>query len=158
MDKRSFIEQLRRSLAVIDDYAFVNDTVSFYENYIDNEIRSGKTEEEVMEELGDARLIAKSIIASREREEESEYSGPRFYEETRENSGRRRGKDRTVFQFNNRMFQLPTWLVKVVTFVVLLVICVAVFSFLGWLLPVLIRIALPIALAYFVYQLIVRRM
>ena len=158
MDKRSFIEQLRRSLAEIDDYGFVNDTISYYENYIDNAVRSGKSEAEVMKELGDARLIAKSIIASRERDGESEYTSSRIYEDRAGDNGYHRGKDRIVFQFRDKVFRLPAWLVKIVTFAVLLLVCLAVFSFIGWLLPLLIRIALPVAFAYFIYQFIARRL
>ena len=65
MNKQEFINTLRRELAGIDDYDYINDTASYYENYIESEIRKGSTEEEVLAQLGDARLIAKSIRASR---------------------------------------------------------------------------------------------
>ena len=58
MNKKEFIDGLRRSLSSINDYSFVNDTISYYENYIDSQMRMGKSEQEVMEELGDPRLIA----------------------------------------------------------------------------------------------------
>ena len=62
MNKQEFIEQLRRNLSSINDYTFVNDTISYYENYIESQIRMGKSEEEVMEELGDPVMIAHTII------------------------------------------------------------------------------------------------
>ena len=70
MSKQEFIEGLRRSISSINDYTFVNDTISYYENYIESQIRMGRTEMEVMEELGDPRLIAKSIKATHVSEEE----------------------------------------------------------------------------------------
>ena len=63
MNKLQFVELMRRSLSSIDDYTFVNDTVAYYENYIETQMRTGKSEEQVMQELGDPRLIAKSILA-----------------------------------------------------------------------------------------------
>lgn len=40
----------------------VEDNVRYYQNYISQEIASGKSEKEVLEELGDPRLIARTII------------------------------------------------------------------------------------------------
>ena len=36
--------------------------LEYYSSYIDDEVRKGKTEEEVLEALGDPRLIAKTIV------------------------------------------------------------------------------------------------
>jgi len=65
MTKIEFVDSLRRHISVVNDYAFVNETVEYYQNYIETAIAKGMTEEDVMAELGDPRLIAKSIIASR---------------------------------------------------------------------------------------------
>ena len=51
MSKQEFTDGLRRSLSTIQDYTYVNDTISYYENYIEAQIRMGKTEEEVMQNL-----------------------------------------------------------------------------------------------------------
>ena len=65
MEKMEFLNVLRIHIQGVDDIAFVNDTMNYYENYIETEIRKGKSEEEVINKLGDPRLIAKSILASR---------------------------------------------------------------------------------------------
>lgn len=65
MTKIEFTDILRRNISSVNDYTFVNDTVDYYLNYIETEIRKGRTEEEVLAELGDPRLIAKSILASK---------------------------------------------------------------------------------------------
>ncbi len=57
---------LRRHISVVEDPRFINDTVAYYQDYIDTAIRKGRTEEDVLSELGDPRLIAKSIVASRD--------------------------------------------------------------------------------------------
>ena len=37
MSKQEFLDQLRRSISSINDYEFVNETVAYYEGYIENE-------------------------------------------------------------------------------------------------------------------------
>lgn len=65
MTSTEFIQALRRGISEVGDYHFVNETIEYYQNYIATEIRKGRTEEDVMSELGDPRLIAKSILASK---------------------------------------------------------------------------------------------
>lgn len=72
MEKMEFLNVLRIHIQGVDDIAFVNDTMNYYENYIETEIRKGKSEEEVINKLGDPRFIAKSILASRSVESETE--------------------------------------------------------------------------------------
>ena len=49
------------------DSNVVNENVSYYEEYIATQVRTGRTEEEVIEELGDPRLLARSIAEAKER-------------------------------------------------------------------------------------------
>lgn len=130
MNKQEFIESLRRSLSSINDYTFVNDTISYYENYIESQIRMGKMEAEVMEELGDPRLIAKSIKAthvSEEDENEQNYSQD-AYTETHH-------FPKTMFSLNGRDIQMPSWLIKTIVIILLLVVFFLVFTVLRWLSP-----------------------
>ncbi|MBE5928192.1 MAG: DUF1700 domain-containing protein [Lachnospiraceae bacterium] len=62
MTKTEFIETLRKSLyGKVDDNELVGN-ISYYSSYIDNEVLSGRSEQEVVAELGDPRLIAKTIV------------------------------------------------------------------------------------------------
>ena len=63
MNKIEFVEQMRRSLSSIDDYTFVNNTVAYYEDYIESHIRMGKSEEQVMEELSSPELSLEESFA-----------------------------------------------------------------------------------------------
>lgn len=131
MNKNEFIEGLRKSLSAVNDYTFVNDTIMYYENYIDTQIRMGRTERDVMEELGDPRLIAKSIKATHTTEERQEYSQDvyrGYHDEYRDAS-------KTRFSFNGREFSLPSWLVKIVTVLVLAVVLSLLLTVLRWLSP-----------------------
>lgn len=134
MNKIEFVEQMRRSLSSIDDYTFVNDTVAYYEDYIESHIRMGKSEEQVMQELGDPRLIAKSILASHETENEAQEDGT-YYK--RENPYGDKAL-RTVLNFNGKVIQMPSWLLKIMSVLAAFVIIVLLFTVLRILSPFLI--------------------
>ena len=62
MNKQEFVDRLRMALNGRVSPGLVMDNVNYYEDYINTEIRKGRTEEEVLESLGDPRLIARTII------------------------------------------------------------------------------------------------
>ena len=134
MNKIEFVEQMRRSLSSIDDYTFVNETVAYYENYIESQIRMGKSEEQVMQELGDPRLIAKSILASHETENETQEDVTYY---TRENPYGDKAL-RTVLNFNGKVIQMTSWLLKILSVLAAFVIIVLLFTVLRILSPFLI--------------------
>jgi len=104
MTREDFINTLRRSISGVNDYQFVSDTIEYYQNYIETEIRKGSTEKEVLDSLGDPRLIAKSILASRgfdSAESNYEENQPASSDESVHITTRR-----------GRSFDLPRWLVK----------------------------------------------
>ena len=151
MGKQEFINQLRRSLSSIQDYIFVNDTISYYENYIESQIRMGKTEEEVMQELGDPRLIAKSICATHVNEAEDSYAN---YQEFDDGSfSKKSNKNETILRVKGKQILLPSWLMKILTILVVGVVLFLVFTILSWLAPF---IFLGV-LVYMIYRLIVGR-
>lgn len=65
MEKQEFLEKLRLSLNGKIAPETMADTLRYYDEYIDTEIRSGRTGEEVMESLGDPRLIARTIAETK---------------------------------------------------------------------------------------------
>jgi uncharacterized membrane protein len=60
MDKKEFLSILREALEGEVDSRVVEQNISFYNDYISSQ--ANKSEEEVIEEIGDPRLIAKTII------------------------------------------------------------------------------------------------
>lgn len=62
MIKKDFITKLRRALASKLDSAKIAEHASYYEEYIEIQVRKGKEEWQVTEELGDPALLAKSIL------------------------------------------------------------------------------------------------
>ena len=130
MGKQEFIDGLRRNLSSINDYTFVNDTISYYENYIESQIRMGKAEIDVMEELGDPRLIAKSIKATHMSDDEG---GQQTY--SQDEYGQNHKFSKTMFSFNGKDIHLPLWLIKVLLILLLIVAFLLVVTVLRWLSP-----------------------
>ena len=62
MGKQDFLEKLRTALNGRVSAEIVTDNVRYYEDYINIEIRKGRSEEEVLAQLGDPRLLARTII------------------------------------------------------------------------------------------------
>ena len=146
MNKPQFIEQMRRSLASIDDYVFVNDTIAYYENYIESQIRMGKSEEQVMQELGDPRLIAKSICASHMTDEEVQDNGSYQKYDSRTHGH----TPHTILNWNGRQINLPSWLLKILVVLAAVIVIVLLFTILKVLSPFIIIGCF----AYMIYRLI----
>lgn len=64
MTKRDFITKLRRALTGKLDGAKIAEHASYYEEYIEIQVRKGKEERQVTEELGNPALLAKSILSA----------------------------------------------------------------------------------------------
>lgn len=103
MTKQEFIEGIGRSLkGKIDDIEYMKQ-LEYYSSYIDDEVRKGKTEEEVLEALGDPRLIAKTIVQTYVMSDDptrsyykAEANG--FREETYEDNSDSRSNTETKFE------------------------------------------------------------
>lgn len=62
MDRETFLKELRIALQGQISQEKVNEHLHYYENYIIEQSRKGRTESQVIEDLGNPRLIAKTII------------------------------------------------------------------------------------------------
>lgn len=66
MTKQKFLNGLKEALVGEVSPAEVNNQLLYYERYIDDEIKKGRTEQQILEELGEPRLIAKTIVDAKE--------------------------------------------------------------------------------------------
>lgn len=64
MNKREFLQKLREYLSYELPARYIEKNIRYYDEYIDTEVSSGKTISDVIEELGDPQLIAKTITDS----------------------------------------------------------------------------------------------
>ena len=138
MDRREFIDKLQRALAGGLGSSLVAENVRYYEEYIDSEIRKGKSEAEVLNALGDPRLLAKSIIEANKRAGESYGSNLGFDEEVSDDGERKGNRNAT----GGRMIMLPGWLIMLIVTVVVIVVIGVVTSLLAVFAPVIIAVLL----------------
>ena len=60
-DRYEFLEKLKQNLSGRVDGTTLQETISYYQEYFEIQMRSGKSEQEILEQLGDPRLLAKTI-------------------------------------------------------------------------------------------------
>lgn len=142
MDRTEFVDKLQHALSGGLGSALVAENVQYYREYIDVEIRKGRSEEEVLGSLGDPRLLAKSIIEANKRAGQNEGTNRNYDEETPGNAGEGQG---TV----QGAVRMPGWLILVIVVVVLLLIIGVVFSVISFLAPVIIPVLIVLLLINF---------
>lgn len=134
MSKQEFIEKLRSSLSGQVPAGMVEENVAYYEDYINSQIRLGQPETVIMQNLGDPRLIAKSIITANTGEEYVD-DGRNGYREWSVNEER--------FYAENRKESMPKvvrvhgWLTVVIVIVIFALLAGAIFSLISFLFPVI---------------------
>lgn len=146
MDKTEFIEKLQRALAGGLNSSQVAENVRYYQEYIDSQIRKGYSEAEVMQQLGDPRLLAKSIIEANKRAGAS-YGSNREYDE--EMPADEQDRDRAAG--NGRLVMLPGWLVMLIITVVVVLVIGVVTQLIAFFAPVIL-VGLVVLLIVKVFQ------
>ena len=81
MRKEEFLEKLRARLSQTMSQQEVAAQIRYYENYIQEQMQNGRSEEEVLAELGDPLLIAKTLMDVQETQEEYGRQETNIYEE-----------------------------------------------------------------------------
>ena len=148
MNKQDFLENLRLALNGRVSPGVVTDNLNYYNDYINMEIRKGRSEEDVLASLGDPRLIARTIVqthgggndpAARVQADGGSYNSNQSYDSYGQ------GNEHT----SGRHFRIPGWLFLVLILVVVVLIVGVAFSILSFLLPVL----LPLLVVVFLVKL-----
>lgn len=137
MDKSEFIEKLQRALAGGLNSGQVAENVRYYQEYIDSEIRRGRSEAEVMAQLGDPRLLAKSIIEANKRAGAS-YGSNREYDDEVSQDGQEWETEGRMPQ--GRRIMLPGWLVMLIITVIVVLVIGAATALLSFFAPVILAV------------------
>ena len=158
MTKEEFIKVLRESLYTEITSIEIENNVRYYNEYIDNQIRSGKTIDQVMAELGDPRLIARTII-------ETSKLGKTNYNNIHNNTYQDAYTDTDDSHNNNGHGYSRTYtfdgkipLRYRILGIAVLILIVMFIIFLGSIaIRLFVSIGIPILLVYFLIRLITRR-
>ena len=139
MVKQEFLDRLRRSLTGNLEYRKIEEHIRYYSEYIDSCIRQGIPEEEVMRELGDPRLIAKTLVGVGD----APYVSEEYVEADRETKGNVHN-----YNFKGKNIVVPAWLSSFLAGAFLVVLLGVFFALLGGLL----RFAFPILVVIFLFR------
>ena len=145
MTKNEFLSILRDSLAGNVPSDVINENISYYRDYIEN---NDKAESQVLEELGDPRLIARTIIDSFIAEK-----GPMADFYTKQARDEYRGN----YDNGYNRFSLK-WYDKLLGIIIIIVVAALVLTLGAVALGIFFRIILPLIVIYFVVKFIMERL
>ena len=167
MTRAEFLESLRRALNGNMSAAAVEDNIQFYNGYFSSQTAQGRSEQDVLRELGDPRILARTLIDAAERAgdmrareaNETQYrtSGYRAQGGGASNAAGRDPSGASLTQDEgmreHRVFRIPGWLIALAVVLILF----AVVSVVGSLIWVLLPYAVPVILVVYIVKLIGRR-
>ncbi len=152
MTKTEFLQILREELDGRVPYSVVQENLNYYDTYINGELGKGLTEDQIIEELGGPRLIARTIVDAT-LDTEDRPDGFQTYEEYDGSAGRAGQQQREQQEKRSSVHYLDfnKWYVRLLAglaiFAVLILVITVIFSVLGlagWVLSV----TWPILLVY----------
>lgn len=152
MNKQEFINRLRAALNGRVAPNLVIENVNYYEDYINTEMRKGKSEADVLSALGEPRLIARTIIETYGKSDSegqradyysSDYRSAGFDNSSYQNRGNADGYGEEIVE---KKFHLPGWLWAIIVIVIVGAILSVVLSILSFLAPVILVFAVVIFL------------
>lgn len=141
MAGKEFIDVLQKSLAGNICSSSVNENIRYYQEYFDAQTRMGRSEEEIAGELGDPRLLAKTIIEAGKYEGRSN-ARPEYDEVYEDGSG----EDGNV---RSKVYRMPGWLTAALVILAVVMVLGIVGSIVSALLPVIIPVVCVILLLRF---------
>ena len=154
MNRYEFLRQLEEQLRGFVSDQELRESVQYYQGYIEEEMRGGRTEEEILEDLGSANSIAKAIIEARGHGAEADtvYDMDEDSDSTYgQNSGSREDKRTGVKVFRTDGWKGTAVLIGIV--VILVMLLMFAFKVIILLLPYVI----PAAIILFLIKMVTRR-
>ena len=172
MNKYEFLTQLEEQLRGFVSNQEVRESVQYYQSYIEEEMRGGRTEEEIFEDIGSANSVAKAIIEAKGHQADGEtvydeadysygsnhenYSGgyengrsDRYSNEDEYGDAGRRGS-------NVKVFRTDGWKGTAIL-IGILVIVVLLLSFAFRVMVALLPVIIPFALIVFLIKMVTGR-
>lgn len=136
MTKYEFITKLQEALENDLDAAAVRENVNYYNSYIDDEVRKGRSESEVLDELGDPWVIAQSVIdMSGQKNVTGDYNG---YRDTGSRS------ERQTSDYKVHTYSFDSWWQKLLLILGIIGIVVLVVAVIGGIISLVMPIVIPV--------------
>ena len=147
MSKKEFLATLQEALAGQIPAGEIENQLDYYKSYIND----GDSEKQVLEEFGDPRLIARTIIASYEASK-----GPMagYYTNQARTEYSNLNRAREQFDQDGQEDRQLTWYEKLLWWIVTIAMVIIVFSVLFFVLRVTLWIAVPFLIIMVIFMLI----
>ena len=148
MTRSEFLNKLKEALANDLSGPVIQENVNYYSGYIADEVRKGRSEEEVVAELGDPWAIARTIIESLEIQgnTQEDYG----YEPNRQNYDQRQQSGTGQVH----IFGLDTWWKKLLLVMGIVGVFMLVIAVIGGIFSLLAPILVPLILMIIVFRII----
>ena len=149
MRKDEFLQMLRRDLNGDVPPAVVEENIRYYDSYITGEVSKGRSEEDVIAEIGDPRLIAKNIEDTTTGAEDGQYRESTGYEDagsSRTYERQERSADSGLGKIH--YFDLSKWYWKLLLIVALFCIFSLIFAVVGGIFRILSPILYPLLMIW----------
>ena len=136
MTKNEFIIKLQEALENDLDAAAVRENVNYYSSYIEDEMRKGRSEQDVLDELGDPWVIAQSVIdMSGQKNVTEDYSGYR-------SAGT--SSERQDSSYNVHSYTIGSWWQKLLLILGIIGIVLIVVAVIGGIISLVMPIVIPV--------------
>lgn len=159
MRKDEFLQTLRRALNGNVPPRVVEENIRYYDGYISDEVRKGRSEEEVIDEIGDPRLIARTIEDTTDGAGEGEFvDADSSYDQSSSRTERGYGtydSDRTgsTQRHSVHYIDLSKWYWRVLATVIVFAVIYLVFMVIGGVLTLIAPFIGPLFLIWLVVTL-----
>lgn len=142
MNREKFLKELEKYLSELDSNE-KKAVISFYSDYFDKQTAMGKTEEQVIDELGEPRLLAKSIKENYKNKGNSyDDSIPGRFDESR----RKKFKSTTI--------NIDSWYSKLIAIVLGILAILLVVAIIAGLLAIFVKIVIPVLIILIIVSVI----
>ena len=164
MNKEDFLRGLQNALSGEVPPTVVRDNLRYYDDYIRTELQNGRDEDQIMAELGDPRLIARTIIDTTPGAGEGGFEeyrsfgnfgyGGGSYSESRNNTGEQgRTDSHQTNRGNIHYYNLNKWYWKlagiVLLILIVMIIVMLISGFLSIVIPLLPFILIGMIIMWF---------
>lgn len=160
MTRNEFLQELTDGLQGQVSNQEFQDSLQYYIQYIDSEVRKGRSEEEVINELGSGRLIAKSIIDAKGTENQRNNGNNTYQESPKQEQGKERKKgfhaeqegDKIKFKYGR--FDFTSWYAKVLYALAAILLIALVFGIIILGLYVVLPVLVIVGIAWVIIMII----
>lgn len=138
MNKNEFLNQLQVSLNGKLKASQVEDNIQYYNDYVEEQMRRGRTEKEIMETLGSPRLIARTILDANEAYDRMVTAADSTEPDPAGNENDGVFRARTNVPWLAKFLMAPKWVRSACGIAVLVGVCAVVIFLLKFLFPFLV--------------------